>query len=56
MIQKKIEDPLAEEILTNAYKPGDTIVLKLQDDKIIFERKEGTPKEDENKEEPPKEE
>ena len=41
LIQKKIEDPLAEEILTNAYNSGDTIVLKLQDEKIIFERKAG---------------
>ena len=41
MIQKKIEDQLAEEILTNAYQPGDTILLKLVDDKIVFERKEG---------------
>ena len=39
LIQKKIEDQLAEEILTNAYKPGDTILLKLKDDNIVFERK-----------------
>ena len=39
LIQKKIEDQLAEEILTNAYQPGDTILLKLEDDKIVFERK-----------------
>ena len=41
LIQKKIEDQLAEEILTNAYQPGDTILLKLIDDKIVFERKAG---------------
>lgn len=41
LIQKKIEDQLAEEILTNAYNSGDTILLKLVDDKIVFERKEG---------------
>ena len=40
LIQKKIEDQLAEEILTNAYQPGDTILLKLVDDKIVFEKKE----------------
>ena len=45
LIQKKIEDPLAEEILTNAYQPGDTILLKLEDDKIIFEKKEGAKQE-----------
>ena len=47
LIQKKIEDQLAEEILTNAYQPGDTIVLKLDTsegegkEKLVFERKEG---------------
>jgi len=39
LIQKTIEDKLAEEILTNAYEPGDVIVLKLKDDKICFEKK-----------------
>ena len=47
LIQKRIEDPLAEEILTNAYQPGDTILLKLVDEKIVFERKEGKPEEQE---------
>ena len=51
LIQKKIEDPLAEEILTNAYQPGDTILLKLVDDNIVFERKEGEPKNEEKNEE-----
>ena len=46
LIQKKIEDQLAEEILTNAYQPGDTILLKLEDEKIVFERK--TPENVEN--------
>ena len=39
LIQRKIEDQLAEEILTNAYEPGDVIVLKLENDKIVFEKK-----------------
>lgn len=39
LIQRKIEDQLAEEILTNAYEPGDVIVLKLKDEKIVFEKK-----------------
>ena len=38
LIQKKIEDPIAEEILTGEYKHGDTIRLKLDNDKIVFER------------------
>ena len=47
LIQKKIEDQLAEEILTNAYEPGDTILLKLDssegegNEKLVFERKAG---------------
>ena len=56
LIQKKIEDQLAEEILTNAYQPGDTILLKLVDDKIVFERKAGSENKEETKEEPVKEE
>ena len=56
LIQKKIEDQLAEEILTNAYQPGDTIVLKLEGDKIVFERKAGNENKEEVKEEPAKEE
>ena len=55
LIQKKIEDQLAEEILTNAYQPGDTILLKLVDDKIVFERKAGEAKTEEKKEEIPSE-
>ena len=37
LIQKKIEDGLAEEILSGKYKAGDKIVLKLKDQKIVFE-------------------
>ena len=38
VIQKKIEDPIAEEILTGMYKEGDTIKAGLDDKKIIFEK------------------
>lgn len=38
VIQKKIEDTMAEEILTGLYKAGDKIVLKLSDKKIVFEK------------------
>lgn len=47
LIQRKIEDQLAEEILGNAYQPGDTILLKLDSsegegkEKLVFERKAG---------------
>lgn len=52
LIQKKIEDQLAEEILTNAYQPGDVILLKLDSsegegkEKLVFERKEGNVQEE----------
>lgn len=38
LIQKKIEDPIAEEILTGQYGHGDTLKLDLVDEKITFER------------------
>ena len=39
LIQRKIEDMLAEEILSGKYSAGDTIVIKIVDDKIAFEKK-----------------
>ena len=39
LIQRKIEDMLAEEILSGKYAPGDTIKITLVDDKIAFEKK-----------------
>lgn len=36
LIQKKIEDGLAEEILAGQYSAGQKIVLKLEDKKIVF--------------------
>ena len=38
LIQRKIEDMLAEEILSGKYAPGDTIRLTLNDGKIAFEK------------------
>ena len=40
LIQKKIEDPIAEEILSGEYKPGDVLQLNMEDDKITFKRQE----------------
>ncbi len=37
LIQKRIEDGLAEEILSGKYTAGNKIVLKLKDEKIVFE-------------------
>ena len=41
VIQKKIEDPIAEEILTGMYREGDAIKLSLEDKKLVFERIKG---------------
>jgi len=47
LIQKKIEDILAEEILTNKYSAGDVILLKMEDDKIAFEKAKTSKKKEE---------
>lgn len=47
LIQKKIEDILAEEILTNKYSEGDTISLKMEDDNIAFEKAKTSKKKEE---------
>ncbi len=39
VIQKKIEDVLAEEILTGKYGANDTLLMKMQNDTIIIEKK-----------------
>jgi ATP-dependent Clp protease ATP-binding subunit ClpC len=49
LIQKKIEDAIAEEILTGMYKEGDVLQVKLEGKKIVFEKFQGTPS---KKEEP----
>ncbi len=50
LIKRKIEDMLAEEILSGKYAPGDTIRLTLVDDKITFEK--ANKKKPKTKEEP----
>lgn len=49
LIQKKIEDILAEEILTNKYSAGDTIVLQMNEekDKITFDKGKPSKKKEE---------
>lgn len=39
LIQRKVEDTLAEEILTDKYNEGDTIVLDMKDGKMFFSKK-----------------
>ncbi len=38
LIQKTIEDALAEELLTGLAQEGDTIKLRLEDNKIVFDK------------------
>lgn len=47
LIQKKIEDVLAEEILTNKYTAGDVVSLKMEDDHIAFEKGKTSKKKEE---------
>jgi ATP-dependent Clp protease ATP-binding subunit ClpC len=44
LIQRKMEDSLAEEILSGKYAPGDTIKVTLVDGKISFEKATKTSK------------
>lgn len=51
LIQKKIEDVLAEEILTNKYGAGETIIMKMNEekDKIVFDKGKASKKKEEVK-------
>lgn len=43
LIQKKIEDAVAEEILNGLYKKGDLLTVKLENKKFIFEKTKSKP-------------
>ncbi len=51
LIQRKVEDTLAEEILTGKYHEGDTIVLDMKDGKMFFSKKGEEPAKEEKVEE-----
>src|SRR5579875_398566 len=38
-VQRLIEDPLADEILRGTFRPGDTVVADLEEDRIVFRPK-----------------
>ena len=40
VIQKKVEDVLAEEILTGNYQPNDKLLMDVKDEKIVIEKKQ----------------
>lgn len=56
LIQKKIEDAIAEEILTGMYKEGDKLKINLEGKKIVFEKVQGVPAKKEKAEKTPPEE
>lgn len=50
LIQRKVEDTLAEEILSGKYHEGDTIVLDMKDGKMFFSKKGDEPKAEKSEE------
>jgi ATP-dependent Clp protease ATP-binding subunit ClpC len=40
-IQRMVEDPLSEKILWKEFRAGDTIVIDVEDDEIVFRSIEG---------------
>lgn len=56
VIQRKIEDPIAEEILSGSYGAGDTIKLNIDGKKVTFERIASDAKSDDTHSDEPKEE
>ena len=37
-LQSKVEDELAEKILEGSFKPGDTVLVSLEDNKLVFSK------------------
>ena len=48
-IQKYVETPLSEKILAGEIKPGDTVVLDVENGELVFKKKEQSNSEEENK-------
>ena len=40
-LQKHVESPLSVSLLSGDFKPGDTVLVDVADDKIVFKKKEG---------------
>ncbi|MDY6872945.1 MAG: AAA family ATPase [Chloroflexota bacterium] len=40
-LQKHIESPLSVSLLSNDFKPGDTVLVEIEDDKVVFKKKQG---------------
>jgi ATP-dependent Clp protease ATP-binding subunit ClpB len=48
-LQKYVETPLSEKILAGEIKPGDVVVIDVEDGKLVFKVKNKEQKEEENK-------
>ena len=42
-IQRLVEDPLSEKVLWKEFKPGQTIVVDVENDEIVFHARDGEP-------------
>ncbi|MCB2210124.1 AAA family ATPase [bacterium] len=40
-LQKHIESPLSVSLLSNDFKPGDTVLVEVEDDEVVFKLKQG---------------
>ncbi len=40
-LQKHVESPLSISLLSNDFKPGDTVLVEVEDNQIVFKKKEG---------------
>ncbi len=43
VIQHEVENPLAQSILSGAYKPGDTVFVDVADSELVFSNREAKP-------------
>jgi ATP-dependent Clp protease ATP-binding subunit ClpC len=40
-LQKHIESPLSVSLLSSDFKPGDTVLVEIEDDQVVFKKKQG---------------
>jgi ATP-dependent Clp protease ATP-binding subunit ClpA len=43
VIQRHVENPLSKRLISREYGPGDTILVDLAAEELVFKRKEATP-------------
>jgi ATP-dependent Clp protease ATP-binding subunit ClpC len=40
-LQKHVESPLSVSLLSSEFKPDDTVLVEIEDDKVVFRQKQG---------------